>query len=181
VTSLIILIIIERLIGKNNQDISYFDLVICFIIGFLIVLSNLPIILNLILITSLTLLKKVDITKRKFGKEDSLLIKNGRFLVLNMLKLGVSFPDLKENLKDKELKDIKRAYFLNNELIINYQENNLYPLALITNGKIDYENLDLINKDKLWLEANLDLDIEDVYYGFYNNEKIYVIKKDLVN
>ena len=53
-----------------------------------------------------------------------------------------------------------------------------FPLPLIVEGKIEYDNLKLLNKDTNWLLNNIKTDISNVFYGFYKENSIYIIKND---
>ena len=55
-----------------------------------------------------------------------------------------------------------------------------YPLPLILDGIIDFNVLNEIKKDYNWIikilkEKNIELD--EVFYAFYTNKKVFVIKK----
>ena len=45
-------------------------------------------------------------------------------------------------------------------------------------GKIEYDTLNLLDKDLNWLLDNINTDIENVFYGFYKENNIYIIKND---
>lgn len=76
----------------------------------------------------------------------------------------------------ERLKNKKVFSFIKNDKNDNLVENNI-PLAIIMDGDIDYEALNTLQKDKKWLESNLDCDVEEIYYAFFNKNKLYIIKK----
>ena len=57
-------------------------------------------------------------------------------------------------------------------------------MPLILDGVIDKESLNNINKSNDWLKNELvkkRILLNDVFYAFYKNQKIYIIKKDELN
>ena len=61
-------------------------------------------------------------------------------------------------------------------------KNHNGPYAIIYEGKIDYQALKEINKNQDWLLEILEsknLKLKNIYYSFYDNNKIYFIQKDL--
>ena len=56
-------------------------------------------------------------------------------------------------------------------------------MALILDGIPQDKTLKIIHKNKSWLKNELDqkgLTPEDIFYAFYKNKKIYIIKKSEV-
>ena len=56
-----------------------------------------------------------------------------------------------------------------------------YPMPLVIEGEIEYETLKQIKKDEVWLKEKIKkngLNLEDVFYSFYKNKKIYIVEKD---
>lgn len=71
------------------------------------------------------------------------------------------------------------------KLVVSYQslkktkgKKVTFPLPLIVEGKIEYDTLNLLDKDLNWLLDNINTDIENVFYGFYKENNIYIIKND---
>ena len=67
--------------------------------------------------------------------------------------------------------------------IFKYQNNkkSSYPMPLIIDGQIQEYTLKDINKTKYWLIKKISdksLKIKDIFYAFYKNKYIYIIKKD---
>ena len=55
-----------------------------------------------------------------------------------------------------------------------------YPVALILDGNLQTNVLKHIRKTKDWVESELakkNLSVKDIFYAFYKNKKIYIIKK----
>ena len=56
-------------------------------------------------------------------------------------------------------------------------------MPLILDGEINKKTLQFIHKDKIWLKEELakkNLEIQNIFYAFYKNKKIYLIKKSEV-
>jgi uncharacterized membrane protein YcaP (DUF421 family) len=54
-------------------------------------------------------------------------------------------------------------------------------MPLILDGKIQYETLVDINKNKEWLYSVLKskkMDLSEVFYAFYKNNKCFIIRKN---
>lgn len=95
------------------------------------------------------------------------------------MKNGISAHDLMFKLRAAgvyEISTVKRAVLeQNGQLsIIQYgDEDLLYPL--IIDGQIDYDILDIINRDENWVHAELDtnkLTVNQVYIGEYLNGQL---------
>ena len=59
-----------------------------------------------------------------------------------------------------------------------------FPLPLILDGEIQELTLKEINKNKKWVFKTLDnkkIKLEDIFYGFYHNDKIFIIKDEYKN
>ena len=57
-----------------------------------------------------------------------------------------------------------------------------YPLPVILDGKVDEDVLLQIGKDKDWLSEALreeNLKQEEVFYGFYRDGEMFLIKNDI--
>ena len=62
-------------------------------------------------------------------------------------------------------------------------KKSTYPLALILDGKLNEDVLVQIRKSKIWLRKELEKEkirLEDVFYGFYKNKKLYIIEKNKI-
>ena len=95
------------------------------------------------------------------------------------MKNGISAHDLMFKLRAAgiyEISTVKRAVLeQNGQLsIIQYGDEDLrYPL--IIDGQIDYDILDIINRDENWVHAELDtnkLTVNQVYIGEYLNGQL---------
>ena len=119
----------------------------------------------------------------------SIVIKNGILNYKEMVKCRYSLDDLLMQLRQQSIKSIDEIEYAiiehNGKLsIFKYNKNKdktSYPLPLIVDGKIQNNTLKDINKSVLWLInkiSNKRLKIKDIFYAFYKNKHIYIIKKE---
>ena len=92
------------------------------------------------------------------------------------------FEDLLKKLNYINIEDIKSCTFNNNDInIITYNNN---PIPLIVDSKINFRNLILIKKNINWLNDTLkrkDTLLDEIFYAFYYNENIIIIKKSNID
>lgn len=190
-----------RIMGKREiGQLGVIDLIISMLIAELVAISieetESSIFLTIIPIALLVLLEIIfafiSIKSRKFrtifdGKP-SLIICNGKINYKEMVKQRYSLDDLLIGLRQKEIKDIDMVEYAflepNGELSVFkynfFKMKSPYPVALILDGCIQSEVLKHIHKSKEWLEdelASKNLLPKDIFYAFYKNKKIYIIKK----
>ncbi len=107
------------------------------------------------------------------------VILDGKVQTSECMKNGISAHDLMFKLRAAgiyEISTVKRAVLeQNGQLsIIQYGDEDLrYPL--IIDGQIDYDILDIINRDENWVQSELDankLTVNQVYIGEYLNGRL---------
>ena len=116
----------------------------------------------------------------------SLIIKNGKINFKEMERQRYNLEDLLSGIRDrgiKSLDEIEYAILETNGKLstFTYDNRNTYPLPLIVDGNIEYNNLFDINKDINWLNKVLKqekTELNNVFYAFYKNNKCYIIKKN---
>lgn len=190
-----------RLMGKREiGQLGVIDLIISMLIAELVAISieeyDSSIFLTVIPIALLVVLEILfaffSIKSRKFriifdGKP-SLIICNGKINYKEMVKQRYSLDDLLISLRQKEIKDIDMVEYAflepNGELSVFkynfFKMRSPYPIALILDGSVQEDVLKHIHKDKDWLIEELaqkNLEPKDIFYAFYKNKKIYIIKK----
>ena len=150
--------------------------------------SIIPII---VLVTIQVILSYLSLKFSKFrdlldGKP-SVIIKKGKIVFSEMLKLKYTLDDLLSQLREKGVKSIEEvdyAILENNGQLSIFQNENDYPFPIIMDGIIDYKILKEIGKNKKWLDKLLKenkIDVKNVFYAFYRSNKTYIIKKsDLI-
>ena len=196
-----IIILAYRIMGKREiAQLGIIDLIISILIAELVAMSiektNESIFYTLIPISVLVLIEislaYLSIKSKKIrilldGKPQ-IIIKNGILNYREMIKSRYSLDDLLMQLRQQSIKSIDEIEYAilehNGKLsIFKYQNNkkSSYPMPLIIDGQIQEYTLKDINKTKYWLIkkiSNKSLKIQDIFYAFYKNKYIYIIKKD---
>ena len=111
----------------------------------------------------------------------AVLIERGKLMVEECMRHGLLAHDIMLKLRMTGVyfvKDVKRAVLEpNGQLtVIHYGEQNArYPLIL--DGQIDDDALELIDKDRIWLNGELraaGYELKDVYIGEYKDDALAV-------
>ena len=191
------IIFVYRLMGKKEVgQLSIVDLIVSILIAELIALSIqedeksifisvIPILVLVgvqILISFITL--KNDKIRSIIDGKPTIIIKNGKLNFTEMSKLRYSLDDLLTQLRLQGVKSIdkvKYAVLENNGNLSVFCDNSDYPLPLILDGVIDYTVLKEIKKDYNWVMKilkNKNLELDDIFYAFYANNKTFIITKN---
>ena len=191
-----------RIMGKREiGQLGVIDLIVSILIAELVAISieefKQPMAFTIIPISCLVILEVlfafISIKSRRFrtifdGKP-SLIIVNGKINYKEMIKQRYSLDDLLVSLRQKEIRDIDMVEYAflepNGELsVFKYNFFRLkspYPQALILDGELQNKVLKYIKKTPEWVEDELlknNLTIKDIFYAFYKNNKIFIIKKN---
>ncbi len=194
-------LIAYRIMGKREiGQLGVIDLIVSILIAELVAISieetENPIYLTIIPIALLVILEVlfayISIKSRKFrtlfdGKP-SLIICNGKINYKEMVKQRYSLDDLLVSLRQQGIKDLDMVEYAflepNGELSVFkynlFKLKSSYPMPLILDGSIQKGALKRIHKSEAWLKSELknkNLTYEDIFYAFYKNKKIYIIKK----
>ena len=194
-----------RIMGKREiGQLGVIDLIVSILIAELVAISieeyKQPMAYTIIPIFCLVALEVlfafISIKSRKFrtifdGKP-SLIIVNGKINYKEMVKQRYSLDDLLVSLRQKEIRDLSMVEYAflepNGQLsVFKYNLFKLkspYPQGLILDGELQHKVLKYIRKTPEWINNELlknNLTIKDVFYAFYKNKKIYIIKKTDVN
>ena len=196
----ILITIIYRFMGKREiGQLGTVDLTVSILIAELIAisidnreesifLSIFPILLLVFIqiFVSYTSLKSSKI-RSIFDGNPSVIINRGKINFKEMVKQRYNLDDLLTQLREQHIRTIEEVDYAiletSGKLSVFHKNNELfgtYPLPLILDGIIDYDTLRQIKKDSLWLSKTLineQVLLEDVFYGFYKNKKLYIIKK----
>lgn len=195
-----------RLMGKREiGQLGVIDLIVSILIAELVAISieniDEPLVLTVAPITVLVLIEIlfafISVKSRKFRNlldgKPSIIINKGIINYKEMIKQRYSLDDLLLSLRQnniKSIEDVEYAFLeTNGKLSIFkyniFKTNSTYPLALIIDGVIQDKTLKEIKHSKFWLTNYLrkqNIDLSNVFYAFYKNKKIYIIKNsDLVN
>ena len=187
--------------GKREVgQLGIIDLIVSILIAELAVLSieelDKSIFISVVPILTLTLLQTIlayfSLKKPKFrillDGNPSLIIKNGKVNFKEMTKQKYNLDDLLVQLREKGFKSIEEieyAILENNGTlsVFAYEEekDNYLPLPLILDNKIQEDTLKHLHKDSKWVLNLLDkrnINIEDVFYAFYKDKNVFIIKND---
>ena len=123
--------------------------------------------------------------KKILEDKPTIIINNGQVVFEEMLKKRYNLDYLLEQLTSKNYKSIDEvecAILEPDGSLSVYKKikanQKFFPLPLILDGKINYEILTYLKRDENWLLNNLSENLEDVFYAFYQNKNIYIIKKN---
>lgn len=122
----------------------------------------------------------------------SIIINNGLVNYKEMIKQRYSLDDLLITLRQEGIKSIEEVEyaFLESDGKLSIFKYNLlktsssYPMPIIIDGIIQDTTLKNIHKSKFWLNNYLrkqDVTLNNVFYAFYKNNKIYLIKHSDLN
>ena len=189
------IIVVYRIMGKKEVgQLSIIDLIVSILIAELVAIAieaEKSIFLSIIPITILTFtqigisyitLKNEKIRDLIDGKP-TVIIKNGKLNFKEMSHLRYSLDDLVQQLRlqgVKSIENVKYAVLENNGNLSVFSDDEDYPLPLILDGVVDYKVLSDINKNYEWLKSILDkknIELEEVFYGFYTHLKLFIITK----
>ena len=190
------IILVYRIMGKKELgQLSIVDLIVSILIAELIAvgiesknsifISIIPIIVLTIVQMSVSYLTiKSDKIRNIIEGKPIVIIKNGKINFSSMKKLRYSLDDLLTQLRLQGIKSIdkvKYAVLENNGNLSIFSDNADYPLPLILDGVIDYDVLKEIDKDYDWLLSMIrkkDIELVDIFYAFYTNNKLFIIEKN---
>lgn len=193
------IILAYRIMGKREVgQLGIIDLIISILIAELVAISIenvqdsifftiIPIIVLVILELLLAWISLKSRTFRNiFGGKPTPIIINGKVNYKQMVKQRYSLDDLLLHLRQKSIKSIDNveyAFLEPNGKLSVFEYNFLklktkYPMPLIVDGRIQKKALPYLKKDEEWLInqlTNKSLTVEDVFYAFYKNKKLFLI------
>lgn len=191
---------ILRLMGKREVgQLGTFDLVVFILIAeivavaieykdnFIYNLTPVFVLLFLQILIAKISLKSVKFRRFMDGKP-VVIIKNGVIDFKNMIEQRYTLDDLLVQLREKDVRSIDEVDYaileINGKLSVfkkDDKDNNTYPLPIIVDSIVQYDNLYSIGKTNKWLLNNLvkkEIKIEEVFYAFYKNKELYIIKTE---
>lgn len=195
--------LIYRLMGKREiGELSIMDFIVSIFITDMVVMSienyNESIWISLIPITVLTIIQmifsylslKSKSVKDIVDGKPSVIINKGKVNFEEMAKQRYNIDDLLSQLRESSVKSIDEVDYAiletNGKLSIFLTQDDkkrTYPLPLILDGNIEEETLKQIGKNKFWLDKELkkqSIRLEDIFYCFYRNKKLYIIEKNKI-
>ena len=196
-----LVVIAYKIMGKREVgELSVFDFIVSMLISQLIAISieNYKDSILFVIVPLITLvffqvvIAKISLKSNKFrnlvdGKQ-SVIISKGKLNFNEMIKQKYNLNDLLLQLREKQIRSIEEVDYAilenNGKLSIFIKQDKdkkVFPLPIILDGIIQKENLIYINKDEKWVNDVLNkkkIKLSDVFYSFYKNDEIYIIKKD---
>ena len=196
----VFIVICYRIMGKKEiGELGIIDLIVSFSIAELASISieevDKSIWTSILPITILSVIEigmsYVGMKSNKFRSltdgNPSIIINDGKIDYTTMQKLRYTLDDLLTQLREKDilsLEDVKYAVLETDGELSVFKKTSEYPMPLIVDGKVDNETLKNIGKKNKWINEILKVNkvsLEDVFYAFYNQNKVYIIKKgDLI-
>ena len=199
------IIIIYRLMGKREVgQLGILDLIVSILIAELVAISvedtSKSILTSVIPILCLVILQmflsyaslKNDQIRSLLDGNPSFIIKNGKINYKEMIKQKYNLDDLLTQLREKgerNIQNIEYAILENsgNLSVFPYNQKrnkSPMPMPIILDGKIQYKTLKEMNKDKKFILDLLEKDnikLIDVFYAFYKDKSVFIIKYNDLN
>lgn len=198
------IILIYRLMGKREVgQLGIVDLIVSILIAELVAISVedidksimasvVPIfcLVGLQIILSFASLKNPKLRELLDGSP-TFIIKNGRVNYSEMVRQKYNLDDLLTQLREKgyrNIEEIEYAILENNGTlsVFNYnkKEKSPLPLPIILDGKVQGEALKEMGRDDSFVNNLLkknDVKLEDVFYAFYKDKSVFLIKYNEIN
>lgn len=194
-----------RIMGKREVgQLGIVDLIVSILIAELVAISIENVDKSIMLtIAPISLLVVIEIAlaylstksrwfRQVFTSKPSVIINHGVINYKEMIKQRYSLDDLLVSLRQasiKSIEDVEYAFLESNGKLSIFKYNlfktdSAYPAPIIVDGVIQEKTLKNIRKNKIWIKLYLrkqNINLEDIFYAFYKNGKIYTILKSNVN
>lgn len=194
-----------RIMGKREVgQLGIVDLIVSILIAELVAISIENVDKSIMLtIAPISLLVVIEVTlaylstksrwfRQVFTSKPSVIINHGVINYKEMIKQRYSLDDLLVSLRQasiKSIEDVEYAFLESNGKLSIFKYNlfktdSAYPAPIIVDGVIQENTLKNIRKTKIWIKLYLrkqNINLEDIFYAFYKNGKIYTILKSNVN
>lgn len=189
-----------RLMGKREiGQLGIIDLIVSILIAELVAISIekptesifnsiLPVLVLVILELFLAYISlKSSNVRSLIDGNPSVIIKDGKLNFSEMVKQKYTLDDLLSQLRDKGYRTIEEIEYAILEtggtlsIFDNNKNKTPLPLPLILDGVIQNDTLNYLNKNKEWVNKFLkkrNISLENVFYAFYKENSIFIIKKD---
>lgn len=190
-----------RLMGKREiGELSVIDFIVSIFIADLSAISienyNDSMLFSIIPVATLIALQvitaKISLKSAKFRStldgNPSVIINRGKVDFKEMVKQRYNLDDLLTQLRSQSIKsieDVDYAILETNGKLSIFKKNldRSYPLPVILDGKVQEDVLLQIGKTRSWLDKKLEnegYDVEDVFYGFYQGHRLFLIKDESI-
>lgn len=200
----ILLVLMIRFLGKKEMSkLSVSDLIVFLIISELMTISignenvnflqaALAVLVIVFMDKLFTLISlKSPFFKKMVEGHPTFIVFQGKLNQKKMVSLKYSVDDLCHHLREQGIGSLSEVDFAvletDGQLSVIETKNSEVkaPAAIISDGQINYEILQLMNRDENWLikklkEAGIH-DYHEVFYCVVEKERLFVIKKRLDN
>lgn len=191
-----------RIMGKREVgQLGIIDLIVSILIAELVAISIentsdsifLTIAPIMLLVIVELILGYLSVKSRSFRNvmqgKPTMIICEGKINYHQMIKQRYTIDDLLLMLRQNQIKSIEDVEYAflepNGKLsIFKYDDQvgkKLFPLPIIIDGKIEDKYLSKVNfsrREIINMLLNKNIDLENVFYGFYKDKKIFIIEKD---
>ena len=193
-----VIFVIFRIMGKREVgQLGIIDLIVSILIAELVVISIenykdsvwyslVPIITLTVLQVILALITMNAPKIRNFlDGNPSVIIKNGILNYKEMVKQKYNLDDLLVQLREKgyrSIEEIEYAILENNgslSVFPSSKNKTPFPFPIIIDGEIQEETVKNLHKNNNWVINMLkkkEINISDVFYAFYKDKSIFIIK-----
>ena len=191
------IIFVYRLMGKKEiGELGIGDLIVTVLVAELAALSIedtdksilISIIPILVLVISEISISYLSLKSEKFRNfvdgHPTVIIKNGKVNFSAMSRLRYTLDDLITQLRGEGVKSIEEVDYAvletSGDLSV-FQNTKDYPMPIILDGVIQDKILPELQKDKDWILHMLkkqNVDLKNVFYAFYTQNRLFVIKKE---
>lgn len=199
----LLITMLYRIMGKREMgELTIMDFIVSIFIAEMVAISienyKSDILLSIIPILSLVALQIIfSIISLKNQKarnvvdgEPSVIISRGKINFKEMLKQRYNLDDLLTQLRGQSIKSIEEVDYAvletSGKLSIFKKaddKDSTYPLALVLDGVLNEDVLAQIRRNRTWLSKELEkekINLEDIFYAFYKNNKLYIIEKSKI-
>lgn len=177
IVDLIVSILIAELaaISIDNRDESVF-------------LSIIPIVILVVVQIAMSYLSlKFAKVRDCFDGTPSVMINRGVINFKEMVRQRYNIDDLLTQLRGQHIKSIEEVDYAVLETsgtlsVFRKKDGKFgdYPLPLILDGEIQEDTVQQIKKDEKWIRktlSNENVDLKDVFYAFYKDKNLFIIKQ----
>lgn len=192
--------VVYRIMGKREVgQLGIIDLIVSILIAELVMISiedyNNNILRSVIPILTLLVLQVsfafLSLRKPKFriflDGNPSIMIQDGKVNYKEMMRQKYNLDDLLVQLRDKgyrSIEEIEYAILENSGTLSVFpypkdKKKTPLPLPIILDSQIQEDTLRLMHKDKEWVYRLLkkkNIKIDDVFYAFYKDNNIFIIR-----
>lgn len=190
--------LIYRILGKREiGQLGIIDLVVTILIAEIasisientdvtIFKSVVPILtlMGLEMILAFVSLKRPSF-RRFIDGSQSVIIKNGKINYKEMINQKYSLEDLLSQIREKgyrSIEEIEYAILENNGMLSIFEyagKKSPFPMPIILDGEIQSDTLKHLKRDDNWVLMILqkrNINLGDVFYAFYKDRSVFVIK-----